>query len=49
MKIVKRIKNKFFVELNPKIRKYFIIPYNKHRLEAKSCEITLLCNNCIGG
>lgn len=49
MQLVQRIRNKLFVELNPKIRENIIIPYNKHRLKANSKEVTLLCNNCIGG
>lgn len=48
MSIVGKIKNKLFLELNPWFREHIIIPRN--RAKAKSIgEVTLLCNNCLGG
>lgn len=48
MNFIQRIKNKLFVELNPWFRNHVIIPRNKH-LYKGAANVTLLCNNCIGG
>lgn len=46
MRIVDRIKNKLFIELNPWMRKNVVNRINKWRLKNK--QITLLANNCNG-
>lgn len=48
MSLIRKLKNKLFVKLNPWSREHVIIPRNKKRI--KECQnITLLCNNCTGG
>ncbi len=48
MNFIQRIKNKLFVELNPWFRNHVIIHRNKHLYKGPA-NVTLLCNNCIGG
>lgn len=46
--MLKKIKNKMFVEMNPWFRNHVIIPKNKARSKGIT-DVTLLCNNCLGG
>lgn len=48
MSLIRKLKNKLFVELNPCFRDHVIIPRNKKRFKGTN-NITLLCNNCSGG
>lgn len=48
MSLIRKLKNKLFVKLNPWFRDHVIIPKNKKRFKG-SPNITLLCNNCSGG
>lgn len=48
MSIIEKIKNKLFLELNPWFREHVIIPKNRAKV-MNIGEVTLLCNNCLGG
>lgn len=48
MSLVQRVKNKLFFELNPWFREHVILPRRRKQIKNLG-NVTLLCNNCLGG
>lgn len=49
MSLLQRVKNKLFVELNPRFRERFIAPRYRKAGQEMPQDVTILSSNCLGG